>query len=70
MDLFADRMARAMDKLIAIAAGCDHLPTGLVHLPAERSDGRLAICCPGRTSVPRPALADQVKNLACFVGTV
>jgi hypothetical protein len=35
MNLFADRMARAMDELFTIAATLDNLPAGVVGLPSE-----------------------------------
>src|SRR5207244_3280540 len=35
MNFFADRMARAMDELIAIAPPLDDLPAGVVDFPAE-----------------------------------
>ena len=65
MNFFADRMARAMDELIAIAPPLDDLPAGVVDFPAEWMMAGCYFCLDeGQCRVP--SLADQVEDLAMF----
>ena len=69
MNFFTDRMARAMDELIAIAASLDDLPAGIVDFPAEWAMAGSYFCLDeGQGRVP--SLPDQSKISRCFTGTV
>ena len=65
MNLFADRMARAMDELVAIAPTLDDLPTSVVDLPAKWAMAG-SYFCPDESQRRIPSLADQVEDLAMF----
>src|SRR5512141_1185894 len=65
MNFFTDRMARAMDELIAVAAMLDNLPAGTIDLPTEWVMARSYFCLDeGQGSIP--SLPEQVENPAMF----
>jgi hypothetical protein len=65
MNFFTDRMARAMDELITIAATLDDLPAGVVDFPTEWAMAG-SYFCPDKGQGRVPSPPDQVENLAMF----